>query len=212
MQTKQNKRALVLGDNLNHLLKLHDLDIKNLAIETGVPAATIARMRREGSNPTIATIEPLLDFFRIDMDTLLYADMANPEYQAKKNSGKFVHIPVVSMEEANSPHRNTKVIKFVGAAGVNGKNVFGINIATESLAPAFQNNSIVIIDPDLKPKESDYILCCLGDNTKAVFRQFFSDGDDYFFKPINPGFGEMKLCEKFTIIGVVIKSIESYRE
>ena len=89
--------------------------------------------------------------------------------------------------------------------------MFGVSITTNTLAPAFQNNSIVVIDPDLAPKESDYLLCCLGDDLNPVFRQIFMDGSQYFFKPINPGFGEMRFYETFTIIGIAIKSIGSYR-
>ncbi|CAM4459777.1 MAG: hypothetical protein LEGION0403_FIIPPAGN_01320 [Legionella sp.] len=81
------------------------------------------------------------------------------------------------------------------------------------MAPAFQNNSIVILDPDLTPVDGDYVLCKFNEeqNTTPVFRQVFIDGNDFYFKPINPGFGDMKHFEEFSILGVVIKSIETYR-
>ena len=211
MLIKQKKKTLYLSRNVDYLLRLHNIDIKNLSMQVGIPPATIARIRRADSNPTVATIEPLLDFFRVDMDTLLYIDMSKPEYQYKKQSGDFVYIPVVEMQDAKKNITTSKIIKFTGAAGITGKHVFGVNISTEALAPAFQNNSIVIIDPDLTPKESDYVLCCLENDPNLVFRQIFIDGSHYFFKPINPGFGEMKFYKKFNIIGVVIKSIGSYR-
>lgn len=87
------------------------------------------------------------------------------------------------------------------------------NIKGDSLIPIFSANSIVIIDPDLKPVESDYVLCILGDNgdDSPVFRQIFMDGGNAYFKPINPIFGDMKLYEKYNILGVIFKSIETYR-
>ena len=210
MFLERKKKALCLGKNIEYLLKLHNIDVKNLSIQTGIPAATIARMKVKGSNPTVSTIEPLLDFFRIDMDTLLYKDISNPEYQAKKKTGDLVYITVVQLKNAQNV-KSSKIIKFIGAAGITNKHVFGVSITTNTLAPAFQNNSIVVIDPDLAPKESDYLLCCLGDDLNPVFRQIFMDGSQYFFKPINPGFGEMRFYETFTIIGIAIKSIGSYR-
>lgn len=178
----------------------------------GVPAATIARMRREGVNPTVASLEPLLDFFRIDMDTLLYKDISCPEYQSRKKSGNLVHVPVSTIEDIRiGLTSNSKISKFVGSAGITSENVFGIEIGTDALAPAFQNKSIVIIDPDISPKEGDYVLCCLDNDKTPVFRQIFIDGSNHYFKPINPGFGEMRHVKNFEIKGVVIKSIESFR-
>lgn len=208
---KRQKKSQYLSGNINYLLKQHNIDIKNLSAQTGIPAATIARMRKKGSNPTISTIEPLLDFFRVDMDTFLYKDMLDPEYQYKKQCGQFAHIPIVKIEDISNSINTSKVVKFVGAAGITGEKVFGVNITTEALAPAFQNNSIVIIDPDLNPKEGDYVLCRLEKDDKPVFRQIFIDGSKCFFKPINPDFGEIRYCKHFDIIGVVIKSIETYR-
>lgn len=210
---KKGKKALFLRSNLTYLLAQHALDIKNLAIETGVPPATLARLRRDGGNPTLSSIEPLLDFFRIDMDAFLYEDMSSLNYQNRKKMGELVHISIYSLEDIVSGHENAKVLKFIGAAGITGKNVFGISINNDALVPAFQSNSIVIIDPNLKPVEGDYILCCLGSGEEdaPVFRQIFMDGNDYYFKPINPGFGDMKHYENYKIMGVVIKSIESYR-
>ncbi len=130
------KRKCRLGENLNFLLKLHNIDIKNLASSVGMPASTIARMRRKG-NPTVASLEPLLDFFRVDMDTLLYTDMSHPDYQTKCRSGKLLHVPVFNLETITSSFRVTsqssKITKFVGAAGISGKRIFGVSIDTLSL-------------------------------------------------------------------------------
>lgn len=210
MLLKRKKKPSCLGKNIEYLLKLHNIDIKNLAIQTGVPAATIARMRQKNSNPTISTLEPLLDFFRVDIDDLLYKDISHPEYQIKRQTGDLVYIPVIEMANVKDV-KSSKIITFIGAAGITNKQVFGVPIMTNTLAPAFQNNSIVIIDPVLSPKESDYVLCCLDEDPIPVFRQVFMDGSQYFFKPINPGFGEIKFHQRFDVIGVVIKSIGSYR-
>lgn len=213
MSVKIKQRKCRLGENLDYLLKQYGMDIKNLSIAAGVPASTITRIRRQG-NPTIATLEPLLDFFRLDMDSLLYADMSDPDYQQRKQSGKLTHLPVYSLEDIKrglDKMKSAKISKFVGAAGITGERVFGVHITTQSLVPAFRKNSIAIVDPDLLPKEGDYVLCCFDGDETLVFRQVFMDGKHYFFKPVNPEFGEMKSYKKFEIIGVIIKSIESYR-
>lgn len=213
MMTNKGKKHLFLGKNLNYLLAQNTLDIKNLSVETGIPAATLARLKRDGGNPTLSSIEPLLEFFRVDINTFLYEDMSDPAYQTRKKMGDLVSISVYSLEETGARRPHAKVSTFIAAAGVSGPNVFGVSINSDTLAPAFQNNSIVIIDPDLKPVEADYVLCTLGNSPDAlpVFRQLFIDGHDYYFKPVNPGFGEMKHYDQYTILGVIIKSIETWR-
>lgn len=210
---KKKKKKSFLSSNLIFLLAQHALDVKNLSLATGVPAATLARLKKEGGNPTLSSIEPLLDFFRVDMDAFLYEDFSSPEYQNRKKMGDLVHISVYSLEDIAYGRKNANVVQFIGAAGITGKDVFGVAINSDALAPVFQSNSIVIIDPNLKPVEGDYVLCNLGCNEEdvPVFRQIFMDGSDFYFKPINPGFGEMKHYESYNLFGVIIKSIESYR-
>ncbi|MGC1182382.1 S24 family peptidase [Legionella sp.] len=210
---KKEKKKSFLSANLTYLLSQHSLDIKQLSIATGVPAATLARLKRDSGNPTVSSIEPLIDFFRVEMDAFLYEDLSSLEYKNKKKMGNLVPISVYSLEEIAHGRKNAKVLKFIGAAGITSEDVFGVAINSDVLKPAFQSNSIVIIEPNLKPVEGDYVLCNLSDssNDAPVFRQIFMNGNDFYFKPVNPGFGEMKHFERYKIIGVVTKSIESYR-
>ncbi|CAM4376199.1 MAG: putative HTH-type transcriptional regulator [Legionella sp.] len=210
---QEGKRKLFLSMNLNHLLKEYGIDSKDLSLETGIPTTTISRLRNECSNPTLSSIEPLLNFFRVKFDDLLYEDMSSDKYQERRKMGELIHIAVYSLEELSTGSRNTKLHKFVTTTGITNPNSFGVAINSEVLAPAFQNNSIVILDPDLNPMDGDYVLCKLNDepNTPPVFRQIFIDGNDLYFKPINPGFGDMKHFDEYFILGVVIKSIETYR-
>lgn len=126
----KNKKALYLGKNIEYLLKLHKLDIKNLAIQTGIPPATLSQIKLEKNSPRVVTLEPLLDFFRIDMDTLLYKDISHSDYQEKKKMGDLICIPVVDLKNAKNV-KSSNVLKFIGAAGITNKNVFGISITTD---------------------------------------------------------------------------------
>jgi SOS-response transcriptional repressor LexA len=208
---KTRKKTSFLGKNLDLLLGQHNIDLKNLSMSTGVSVPTIIRMKRNDSNPTVSSLEPLLDFFRVDAESFLYEDMSTPGYQQKQRLGSLIPIPIYLLQEISSGELKAKVTHFIGAAGITSENIFGVRVNGDALTPAFQNNSIVLIDPDLEPREGDYVLCCLGEDKMIVFRQLFIDGKDCFFKPINPGFGGMKQHDNYKILGVIIKSIESYR-
>lgn len=206
---KETSKPVFISKNLDYLLNEHQIDIKNLSIETGVPAPSISRLKREGANPTIATLEPLLDFFRIDMKSFLYEDLSSSQYNNKKKVGEIIPIPIYSLDNFNSSKEN--IIQFIGASGVTNPKCFGVSIESEALFPVFQKNSTLIIDPDLQPHEGDFIFCMLDDNVSPVFRKIIFDGNTPYFKPINPAFGDPSKHKQYEILGVVIKSIETFR-
>jgi transcriptional regulator with XRE-family HTH domain len=209
MTSKLAKRHSFLVDNIAFLLKEYQIDLKNLAAATGVPAPTLSRIKREGANPTVSTLEPLLDFFRLDLHSLLYEDLQSTDYQKKMASGRLCHIPVRQLDAAWNT--KAKVERFISGSGLNPECAFAIEINNNSMAPIFQNNTTVIIDSSVTPKEGDFVLCLLEKSQKPCFRQYFSELDVSYFKPLNPEFGEMRAHEHFEILGVVIKSIEDFR-
>lgn len=206
------KKEIYIGKNLDFLLNEFNLDIKNLSAATGVPAPSISRLKKEGANPTISTLEPLLDFFRVDMKAFLYEDLSGPSYQNKKQLGNVIPIPIYLLEEIGKKSiQSSKVVKVIGASGINNANCFGISLNTDTLLPVFQKKSILIIDPDVETNEGDYVLCLLDQNEIPVFRKVLFDGKAVFFQPLNPSFGGLSQHDKYTILGVIIKSIETFR-
>ena len=57
----------------------------------------------------LSSLEPILDFFRIDAQSFLYEDMSSPEYQQKKQLGAFVPVPIYSLQEIASGVLNPKM-------------------------------------------------------------------------------------------------------
>lgn len=78
VKEKLAKRKRHLHTNLNYLLSRDSLDIPSLSAETGVPIATIFRMKKEDNNPTLSSLEPISEFFRIELNDLLYEDITGP--------------------------------------------------------------------------------------------------------------------------------------
>lgn len=210
LKKKLKSKNRWLHKNLDFLLHKFGLDIKSLSLETNVPPATIVRMKKEDNNPTIATLEPLADFFRIDLHDFLYEDISSEKYQNKKRVGNIQYVAVTNLAEIKKWPMQLEHKIIVGTVGNLNEGAFGICIDTESMAPLFYKNSIIIIDPAIEPKDGDYVFCVLEKNI-PVLRQFFIDGGNYFFRPINPNYGGLVNVKKFTIVGVVVKSIESYR-
>lgn len=205
------KKEKFFHKNISFLLKKFRVDITSLSFQTGVPVATIFRMKNKDNNPTISSVEPIANFFRVDIDDFLYEDLSSEAYQNKKKIGKLKYIPLVNLGDVKKIPLNFSGEIYCGAVGLLHDNSFAITVNSKSLEPIFSENSTLIIDPKIHPKDGDYVFCVLENDKLPVLRQIFIDGGSYFFKPININYGDMKCIKKFEIIGVIVKSIESYR-
>ena len=204
----KEKKTSHLSDNIDFLLRKENLDIKNLAVLTGVPAPSISRLKREGANPTIATLEPISSYFDVDIQSLMYANLSNSNFSLKRETT--ADIPIYSMDDfsVTSP----AVDDYISVSGVNtSHNLFGLKVRSDSLKPIFNKGVIVIVDPQINPQEGDYALCSVGEGEQPVFRQVFLDGKRAFFRAVNPIFNDGMVDQEYKIIGVIIRSIEQFR-
>jgi SOS-response transcriptional repressor LexA len=211
IENQDKKKKRMLHKNLAFLLTSFGIDAKTLSIKTKIPLPTIFRIKREDNNPTISTLEPIAEFFRVDLNELLYEDIASNEYQNKKKVGVIQYVSVIKLSEVKIWPMDFKAKLYMGTVGNLNTGAFAVEIDTDSLVPVFYKNSIVVIDPAVQPKDLDYIFCLIGNNVIPLFRQYFSEGSNHFLKPINPTYGKMISIKKFKTIGVVVKSIEHYR-
>lgn len=59
-------------ENLERLMKQHNVSLKQLAQEVGVPAANISRLKNDSSsNPTLSTLIPIAKFFDVSVSELI---------------------------------------------------------------------------------------------------------------------------------------------
>lgn len=207
---KRKKRYL--GSNINFLLTRDSLDVATLSLHTGVPVATIFRMKKHENNPTLSSLEPIAEYFDIDLNELLYVDISTDEYRSKNLLSQGVkYIPVFALTEFKK-WPNTVVAKIhMGTSGNVSDESFGLKIDTLSFVPVFYEGTVIIVDPSAEAKDGDFVVCILGGEKIPVMRQIFFDGKKAFFKPINPHVSEVNYSKNYKVIGVVVRSIESYR-
>lgn len=208
LNKQKYSESIYLSRNISYLLDLFNLDIKNLSVLTGVPAPSISRLKKAGANPTVSTLGPIADFFKVELESLLYEDLSGSEYKKKSMLGKVVYVPVFP---EGSVSGELVAQEFIGVTGVYTDKAFGVKVTSKSLGPIFQDGTIVILEPDLDANEGDYVFCKLDGEETPVFRQVFFDGKRVFFKALNPLFGDITCPGTYNILGVVIKSVECFR-
>ena len=204
----KNKKTSFLNKNIDFLLRKENIDIKNLALVTGVPAPSISRLKRVGANPTISTLEPISSYFDIDIQSLMYSDLSGAKQKVKRDN--MADVPIYRLDDVSLEEPN--VVEYISVSGVNKThNLFGLQIRSESLKPVFNKGSIVVIDPNINAQEGDYVLCSVSKYDPPLFRQVFFDGKRSVFRSINPQLNDGLVDQDYSIIGVIVKAIEQFR-
>lgn len=79
---------------------------------------------------------------------------------------------------------------------------YALRVDGDSMEPEFPSGCIIIVEPDMEPRHSDYIVIKNGEN-EATFKQLIQDGADWYLKPINPRYPVKPLPKGAVFCGVV---------
>ncbi len=211
LRLNQVKKIKHLNQNLKFLIHEFDIELEDLSLETGLSIPTIHKLKHGNVNPTLNTLESLADFFRVDVESLLYDDMASANYREKKYQGNLSYLPLIDLKNVENWKNKSHTIKLIASAGVDQKNCFCIQLNSDLMMPVFKNKSIIIVNTVITVNQGDYILCKLENENSGVIRQVFFEGTSFFLKIINNVYIEKIDFDKFKILGVIIKSVENFR-
>ncbi len=90
---------------------------------------------------------------------------------ANKNSTLTDLLPII--DEWISSDSNIKI------------NDFSFKLNDKSMFPRFDQDTTIIIDPDIKPKNNDFVVVFLEEMDDVIFRMYEDCSGRVFFKPIN---------------------------
>ncbi len=95
---------------------------------------------------------------------------------------------------------------------VKGKNIFALRIKGDSMEPEFVAGDVVIINPHVEPKPTDFVIVKNDDNGEATFKQLRKYGDPVVLHPLNSKYEDIELTarSKYRIVGKVVKKEKRY--
>jgi transcriptional regulator with XRE-family HTH domain len=194
-----------LSDNLNILMAKARLSSSELARQIGVPATTIKRIRtNEQSNPTIATLLPIAQYFSISINQLIGNELFT---SANIVCPMLLHkIPILSWQECihhvliDYEKCSTQILTERNLS----EKAFALIIEENDLE-FFPKDSILIIEPNQKPETGDYVIIGNIKQNIASIRKFIIELDQIYLKPLVPGVTISVLTPEFKILGVIIQ-------
>jgi SOS-response transcriptional repressor LexA len=81
-------------------------------------------------------------------------------------------------------------------------NAYALNI-DEDLDDGFRKNSIIIVDPEIKPSDKDYIISYKGDAKTPLLKRLQKYEGSLYLKPLVSGIPPTLFTEEYRVLGVV---------
>jgi len=81
---------------------------------------------------------------------------------------------------------------------------FAMRISTDSMEPKFQNGDVITVDPEVKPKPQDFVICLDTSSNTYTFKQLIDEGQRQFLKPLNPHYPLLELQSQHKLVGKVV--------
>src|SRR3990167_6691657 len=199
--------------NLRALMRKANLNEAKLSRATRIPQATVHKiLAGKTEDPRASTLKTLSDFFGISIDELL---SGNPVASSEKNAVATAQsIPIISWKECIHATQFVSSLtpsnweKWVVSEFLS-KHAYALS-SKPSMTPRFPKDTILFIDPDIAPKDGDYVVVLYADTDEATLREFSIDGPTKLLLPLNPNGDLTKLDKSVKIVGVLVKSSFAY--
>jgi len=198
-----------MANNLNTILTIlmekNSISDSVLSKETLVPIPTIIRMRtKKNSNPTVNTLKPIADYFKVTIDQLLGVTsfdenltIVNPIYRIvpilDKNS-----IPLWLKGKLKK-----ESIKPWTKTSTQDEKSYAIKCKTFTLNRKFSDDSIMIISPSINPTPGDSIIISNKTFKNPTLLDLCIKDGAYFISPLDKPENLSPLKLPFDFYGVV---------
>ena len=88
-----------------------------------------------------------------------------------------------------------------------GENGFAFRLHDRSIYPRFDQETIIIVNPDREPKNKDFVIAYLKEADDIVFRQYVIENNTVLLKPINTTmYKVLQKEEEDVILGVMVEA------
>lgn len=191
------------GACLKELMQASDIDDTMLASATQVAKSNISRLKNDPqSNPTLATLKPIADYFNITVSQLL------GEVPLKRSASRRQKVPILSLDTVGAYRKGTitEACDWFTTEVKVSKDAFAIRIDDSDIASVFPAKTHLLIDSRDSYPTNCYVLIFEGEEKVPVFRQYIKDGQHIILKSLK---AELSLThaldDSILIVGMVLE-------
>ena len=193
---------------------------EELAMAADVSGETITSILSNKLPDDRGIWEKFARYFRMEVDFLRTGESAHPAPTVERPrsdrhsaAGHLRTIPFLnwsrmeSMLISKETSGNMLADAMVETTDISGARTFAVKVPDDSMAPLFNKQEMIFVNPDLKWKEGDYVLVRhLGKGTpETLLRQIKPIGSQYILHPLNPKYKHLLLRNTDDVVGKVVR-------
>lgn len=210
-----------LAANIKNLMISLNINESELSRQTSVGQPVIHKIAKGVTkNPSVETLLPIAKFFGVSIEALMedyslcIRDVNSVDSVLNK---QWIEIPITSWDSVGmssaTAMENVDPQDFV-RIDTDSKivdNAYALIIEDSSMEPAFLKGTVLVVDPNLKAIDRDYVVVRFNDHHKAMFRQILFSGDFVYLKSLNADFQIVEMSQNCRILGVVIQGVIQFK-
>lgn len=102
-----------------------------------------------------------------------------------------------------------KPLEMMDGSGCAANEPFALRVLGDSMAPEFEDGTIIIIDPSGMAESGAYVLAMHKE--EYIFRQFVIEDGRYYLKPLNSGYESLEVDGMNVVRGVIVQKAGTRR-
>ena len=162
----------------------------------------------ENDNPKLDTIKPIAHYFNISISQLIgEKDLIDPIEEEIATENIYTSVPILNQSDIKKDVAwlNNIPLRIIIDGKISSKS-FALKINNSSMNPAIPKGAIVVVDPDLRPENKDFVL--IQDEDNFFIQYYITKENDKFLLPQLSSFDSIEfLSSPNRIIGTVIRVI-----
>ncbi len=197
---------LLLAQTLNDLINSDSkLTPASLARKLRIPTNKITRiLNGDVTDPKASTLIQIAECFGITINQLLGLEPISRQGEYGDLTASQL-LPVFAMSNMDEQTKPKEWYRWVENT-LEG-NYYALSVDTDLYEPTFPQNSLLIVNPDVKPDDRSFVVVKSKNNPSAcLIRKYVIEGDNVFLYPINPKHAiETYDDTLYNVIGIILE-------
>lgn len=201
-----------IGHVIRRLRHAQGLTLQQLCDASGgqIHTGYLSKIERDQMTPNVYLAAAIARALGVTLDDIL--SLAEGGLGVSLPVEKRRLVPVVSWSDYHTLEHGyqpgaSKAERWVSPPHTMSEHAFALDVTDTSMQTAdslsFGALGTILVEPDRKPKYTEYVVAYSRGAKKALFRRYITDGVEEFFSALSSQYPMRKFTEEWSITGVV---------